>query len=182
MEAVNVKIKLNVDYSLASELYDEIEGYLALCFEGIMERQPLKAKGLSADFVSYDPNDSIKLQRILTPTALTGFLIEKLGNRDVKVEKVEVFQSATDYSKNIGVYITVPNLWAATYGKDTESQLTEALQYFGHETTAKIEDLTITDKTHVFNGLPVSPLIGSIYYDQLSHSMKRWDGTQWSMI
>jgi hypothetical protein len=179
METVNLKIKLNIDYSSATELYDEIEGHLALCLEEIMQRQPLNVKGLSADFVSYDPTSAIKLERIITPIALTGFLSEKLGNQEVKVERVEVYQSASDYSKNVAVYIFAPNLWAAKYGKDTESQLADALHYFGHETTAKLEDLSITDKTHIFNGLPVSPLIGSIYYDQLSHSMKRWDGTNW---
>jgi hypothetical protein len=178
MEQINIKIKLNVAYELATELYDEIEGHLALCLEGILERQPLKVKGLSADFVSYDPTSLSKLQQMLSPNALSEFLSEKLGN-PIKVENVEVFQSATDLSKNVAMYITVPNLWAASYGKESNVDLDSALDFF-KQTPASTRKFS-----EAFKQLEQrldQPLIGSMQYDQLSHSMKRWDGTTWHTL
>lgn len=175
MEQINIKIKLNVAYALATELYDEIEGHLALCLEGILERQPLKVKGLSADFVSYDPTSLSKIQQILSPSALSEFLTEKLGNT-IKVENVEVFQSATDLSKNVAMYITVPNLWAASYGKETNVDLDSTLDFFKQTPTST------RNFSEAFKQLEQrldQPLIGSMQYDPLTHTMKTWDGTNW---
>ena len=180
MEQVNIKIQLNVDQSSASELYDEIEGHLALGFESILEKEPLKVKGLSADFISYDPHDCAKLERIITPLALTGFLSEKLKNNSIRVESVKVYQEVISYSKSIWVQIFVPNVWAINYGKESEVQIEDAIDYFKNpvkEATSDSPKLKIS--TSRFNGVSVEPIIGSLYYDQLQQTMKCWDGVLW---
>lgn len=180
MEQVNIKLRLNVDESSASELYDEIEGHLALCFESILEKEPLKVKGLSADFVSYDPHDCGKLERIITPLALTGFLSEKLKNNSIRVENVKVYQEVASYSKNIFVQIFVPNVWAMNYGKETEVEIEQALEYFKNPVKEQTSDAPkLKFSTSRFNGVSVEPIIGSLYYDQLQQTMKCWDGVSW---
>ena len=169
-DTINIKIRLNIDREIAEELYDEIESYLALCFESVLERQ-----GEGLELYS-------KLERIISATALTGFLIEKLGNQLVKVTEVGIFQDHSSLAKNFYVTIWVPNLWAASYGKDQlDERLGDALNFFT-STNSEVSEKESEKLINYFNGLPVNPLIGSVYYDQLLHSMKRWDGLNWCAV
>lgn len=171
-EPINIKIRLNVDESIASELYDEIEAHLALCFESIMERK------LSTNF-----------DKIASPAALTGFLIEKLGNPSIKVEHVETLLDYLSGCKNVFVSIFVPNVWAANYGKETSVELEEALEFFKNPKVPKVPDhkestVVPTNEIHtttfpMMNGLPVNPIVGAMCYDQLLHKMRYWTGTAW---
>jgi len=168
-DVINIEIQLNVDRLDAEELYDEIEGHLALCFENVLERQ-----GEGLELYS-------KLERIITATALTGLLIEKLGNDKIKVTEVGIHHDPLSLAKNFYVRILVPNLWAVRYGKNQlDDRLTDAVDFF--KNLPKEEPIVKKVDSALINGIPVNPLIGSVYYDQLAHSMKLWDGIKWHAI
>jgi hypothetical protein len=188
LDVIDVKIQLNVSRKIAEELYDEIEGHLALCIETVLERHE-SCLELSSILHS-------KLERIISVTALTGLLVEKLGNNKIRVTEVQIAQDPYSLTKNFYVTISVPNLWAANYGKDLlDDRLNDAVDFFKNSITR--ESIPKDSDSHLlsnykwrdlsksvtlFNGMPVNPLIGSVYYDQLSHSMKFWNGNEWNAI
>lgn len=197
MDPIEIKIRLNVDKEQAEELYDEIESYLSLCFETLVEKDRNMASLLGQQ-------QTDKILRVITPPALTGFLIEKLGNSLIKVENVELFNDVVSFVTGFHISITVPTLWAINYGKaQIDERLNDAISFFRDkpiEAVKKLEKLSTSElmrqgsdaywnstlsqadqksTPNSFNGLPCSPLIGSIYYDQLRHCMKRWDGSKW---
>ena len=182
MDSFEIKIRLNVDREQAEELYDEIESYLNLCFETVLQND----RSMSS-VLGQRSNDQIL--RVVTAPALTGFLIEKLGNSLIKVENVEFLNNICSDVKVFHISIIVPNLWAVSYGKDQiDERLNDAISFFQKDKTvpdaafktAYLETENFERSTYtIFNGLPCNPIIGSIYYDQLRHCMKRWDRSKW---
>lgn len=157
---VEVKIALNVSREDAEFLYDEIEGLIAICLEN-----------------STSQKNGVTLERIMTPKALTGYLTERLNNPNVVVKSVESVMSSMNFTTTLLVYITVPILWAINFGKEAEG-LDETLEYL--KIPKPVEEATPKQQTRqLFNGQPVTPIIGSMYYDQLTCEMKLWDGVQW---
>lgn len=158
----DVKIALNVPRDQAEYLYDEIEGLLAICFENIMSRR-----------------NGVPIEQIASATALTGYLVEKLENPHIVVNEVVSFQDPLKFTTQIGVRITVPNLWAMKFGTEVDVDgLDETLEYLKNPPTEK----PVTSEPQMrqlINGQPVSPIIGQLAYDQLSNQMKLWDGVKW---
>lgn len=188
-EVVDIKIGLNVDRVNAEELYDEIEGLLALCFENVIEQH--KGNG------GYQFDQ--RLSKIITPTALSGYLIDKIGNDKIKVEEVSIYRDPKDLTIHAIVRIQVPNLWAIQFGKDFDERLDDTVEFFKNwpkdavKESTPFDDITIANAIttgivsraagiSMMNGVPVNPLIGSVYYDQLSNSMKLWDGNNWNAL
>lgn len=158
----DVKIALNVPRDQAEYLYDEIEGLLAICFENIMSRR-----------------NGVPIERIASVTALTGYLVEKLENPHIVVNEVASFRDPLKFTTQIGVRITVPNLWAMKFGTEVDG-LDETLEYLKNPPVEKPAAVTSsTQMAPLINGQPVSPIIGQLAYDQLTNQMKLWDGVNW---
>ena len=157
---VEVKIALNVAREDAEFLYDEIEGLIAICLENITSQK-----------------NGVPIERIMTPTALTGYLVEKLNKPEVVVKSVQSVMNPMQFSNTLLIYIVVPNLWAVNFGKEVEG-LDETLEYLKNPTPVEKAD-PARPTQQLFNGKTAAPIIGSMYYDQLTCEMKLWDGVQW---
>lgn len=159
-----VKVVLNVEREKAEYLYDEIEALLMIGIENAVER----TTGTDID----------RLERIISAKALTQYLSEKLKNPDVVVETVQIWNDPRVYEYQIGVKIRVPNIWAMNYGKGGDDQLAEVIDYL---TEVEEEEEPPKRKPLIPPGhIPIP--VGMIQYDQITHKMRVWTGTEWKIM
>lgn len=163
-----VKVVLNVEREKAEYLYDEIEALLMIGIENAVERT--------------SGSDHDRLERVVTPAALTRYLSEALSNPAVVVEKVQVWSDHLMLKENIGVKIYVPNDWAINFGNG-DDRLAETIDYLTEvEEEEEPEVTSATQMKQFLNGQQVTPIIGMIQYDQLEDRMKVWTGTRWEPV